>query len=398
MRRGRLFNTLIFFILSLVLIVTPALASPAVTKKAADKSEPAKKPALETTAESAVLMEAHSGRILYAKEPDKELPMASVTKLMTLLLATEAVETGKVKLSDKVTVSENAWGMGGSQIYLEPGEEMSMEEMLISVAVGSANDASVAVAEHISGSEEAFIDMMNERAKQLGLKHTHFVNPTGLPAEGHFTSARDMAIIMRECLKSTLFRKVSSIYEYDLRGGEFKLWNTNKLLKWYPGVDSGKTGWTNDAKYCLASSCERDGLRLITVVLGTPEVRSHFRESIKLYNYGYARYKAINMAKEGQTVRTIPVGKGVTDKIELVTAEKVSVVVPKGEDKGYEGKVEAPGQVSAPVAKGQRIGDYVVVKDGREVMRVPLVAKCEVKKASLITQMNRAFTKLYGME
>ncbi|KJS18503.1 MAG: D-Ala-D-Ala carboxypeptidase [Peptococcaceae bacterium BRH_c4b] len=385
-------------IITILALSAPVFAVPPSADKTETGEKAGKKAPLNTTAESAVLMEANSGQIIFEKEPDKELPMASVTKLMTLLLATDAVESGKVKLTDKVTVTENAWHMGGSQIFLEPGEEMTMKEMLIAVAVGSANDASVAVAEHISGSEEAFVEAMNQRARELGLKHTHFANPTGLPAEGHYSSARDLAVVLRECLKSPLFRNISSIYEYDLRGGDFKLWSNNKLLKWYPGVDAGKTGWTNEAKYCLASSCIRDGLRLVAVVLGTPEVKSHYRESIKLYNYGYARYKAVNVADAGIKVKSIPVGKGVERSVNLITAGNVGLVVPKGEEKGFTSRIDVPEQINAPVQKGQEIGNYVVVKNGREVLRVPLVAERSINKASIFTQMNRAFNKFHGLQ
>ncbi|MGB9803502.1 D-alanyl-D-alanine carboxypeptidase family protein [Desulfofundulus sp.] len=378
----------------LICLFTVAFALPAWAVK---EKEEGTSGGLDTTAESAVLMEAHTGKVLWAKNPDKELPMASVTKLMTLLLAVEAVEQGKVNLKDRVVASENAWEMGGSQIYLEPGEEFSFEEMLIAVAVGSANDASVAVAEHVLGSEEAFVEAMNQRVKQLGLKHTHFVNCTGLPASGHYTSAYDMAVILRECLKYPLFRRISSIYEYDLRGGKFKLWNTNKLLKWYEGVDAGKTGWTNEAKYCLASSAERDGLRLIAVVLGTPEPRSHFRESIKLYKYGFARYKAVNIYPAGAKVKALPVSKGAVDKLDVVTADRVTVVVPKGEDRGFTTHLELPSRVTAPVVKGQQLGYCVVKKDGQEVLRVPLVARYDVKKASLLQQIKKVFTRMYGV-
>ncbi|RKO66814.1 D-alanyl-D-alanine carboxypeptidase family protein [Desulfofundulus salinus] len=378
----------------LICLFTLACALPAWAVK---EKEEGTSGGLDTTAESAVLMEDHTGKVLWAKNPDKELPMASVTKIMTLLLAVEAVEQGKVSLKDRVVASENAWEMGGSQIYLEPGEEFSFEEMLIAVAVGSANDASVAVAEHILGSEEAFVEAMNQRAKQLGLKHTHFVNCTGLPAEGHYTSAYDMAVILRECLKYPLFRRISSIYEYDLRGGKFKLWNTNKLLKWYEGVDAGKTGWTNEAKYCLASSAERDGLRLIVVVLGTPEPKSHFRESIKLYKYGFARYKAVNIFPAGAKVKSLPVSKGVVNKLDVVTKDRVTVVAPKGEDRGFTTHLELPSHVTAPVTRRQQLGYCVVKKDGQEVLRVPLVARYEVKKASLLQQIKKVFTRLHGV-
>lgn len=370
------------------MISFPAYAAP---ETAPDKNSAP----LETTAESAVLMDYISGNVLFEKNPDKELPMASVTKLMTLLLSVDAIEQGKLSLSDTIVASEHAAGMGGSQIYLEPGEEMTVEEMLISIAVASANDASVAMAEQVAGSEEAFVEMMNQKVKELGLKHTHFANPTGLPAENHYTSAYDMAVILRENLKYPLFRKISSIYEYDLRGGEFKLWNTNKLLKWYPGTDAGKTGWTNEAKYCLASSAKKDGMRLIAVVLGTPEPRSHFRESIKLFNYGFARYQMVKLQDAGVRVKTVNVNKGTVEKLGLVTAREAGIVVPKGQDKGFRGLVKAPGEVTAPIKKGQELGSYVVTKDGREVLSVPLLAENTIPKASVFRQMHKALYRIY---
>ncbi|HBX24355.1 MAG TPA: D-alanyl-D-alanine carboxypeptidase [Desulfotomaculum sp.] len=353
---------------------------------------------LETTAESAMLMDAATGAVLWAKEPDKELPMASVTKIMTQLLANEALEKGEISLQDRVTVTENAWKMGGSQIYLEPGEEMSMKEMLIAVAVGSANDASVAVAEHIAGSEEAFVELMNRRAKELGLKHTRFANCNGLPAETpHYTSAYDMAVILREALKHPIFKEYSSMYRYDLRGGDFVLWNTNKLLKWYRGVDAGKTGWTNEAKYCLASTAERDGLRLITVVLGTPEVRSHFRESIKIYNYGFARYEAVNLARQGDKINTIKVSKGALDQVNVISSADIAMAVPKGKKDKYTGRAALPEEVVAPVKKGQKVGEFVVTLENKEVMKVPLLAQNDVERASVLQQMykvlDQALTK-----
>lgn len=372
------------------------------TAWAATEADKAKKPAkgsvpaaLETTAESAVLLEPVTNKIIYEKEPNKQLPMASVTKLMTLLLATEAVEQGKFKLSDKVVTSENAWEMGGSQIYLEPGEEMSLWDLLLAVGLQSANDGSVAVAEHIAGSEEAFVQAMNDKAKSFGLVNTNFVNCHGLTAENHYTSAYDLAIILKEGMKNPLFRKITAMKEYELRGGAFKLWNTNKLLWWYDGADAGKTGWTEAAKYCLASSAERDGLRLVCVVLGTAEPKSHFRESTKLFDYGFARYKAVNIAPQGANAGTVKVGKGQSDSVEALTADRVSVVVPKGEDKGFESRVELPGHINAPVQKGQEIGWYVVTKKGQEVLRVKLVAKDDIPKASMLQQMKRVIDSVY---
>ncbi|NQS74874.1 MAG: D-alanyl-D-alanine carboxypeptidase [Peptococcaceae bacterium] len=354
------------------------------------------KPAgLETTADAAVLLEPKKDIIIYEKEKDKQLPMASVTKLMTLLLATDAVEKGDFKLTDQVVTSENAWEMGGSQIYLEPEEEMSLWDMLTAIGLQSANDASVAVAEHIAGTEEAFIEAMNERARSLGLKNTNFVNCHGLTADNHYTSAHDMAVILKEGLKNPLFRKITAMQEYDLRGGAFKLWNTNKLLWWYEGADAGKTGWTEAAKYCLASSAERDGLRLICVVLGTEQVRSHFSESMKILDYGFARYKSVNFAEQGAVVGQLKVSKGQAEHVDILAADRVSVVVPKGEEKGFETNMELPDNISAPVQKGQELGKYVVTKGGQEELRVKLVAGADIPKASLGQQIRNILDSVY---
>ncbi|OPX83774.1 MAG: D-alanyl-D-alanine carboxypeptidase DacF precursor [Pelotomaculum sp. PtaB.Bin104] len=349
----------------------------------------------ETTAVAAVLLEPVTNQVIYEKEAHKELPMASVTKLMTLLLAVEAVEQGKFKLTDQVVTSENAWEMGGSQIYLEPGEEMTLREMLTAIGLQSANDACVAVAEYMTGSEEAFVQEMNGKAKELGLVNTSFANCHGLTADNHYTSAYDLAIILKEGLKYPLFREISSMKESDLRGGAFKLWNTNKLLWWYPGADAGKTGWTEKADYCLASSAERDGLRLICVVLGTKEPSSHFRESTKIFDFGFARYRAVNVAAAGTVAGTVKVGKGQAAQVDAVAAEKVAVVALKGEEKSFESKIELPGQIDAPVLKGQELGAYVVTKGGQEVLRVKLVAAGDVPKANMLQQMKRVLDKVY---
>jgi D-alanyl-D-alanine carboxypeptidase (penicillin-binding protein 5/6) len=384
----------LILLISVLLAVITGYQVASATETAAKAKEPAKG-ALETTAEAAILLEPYSNLIIYEKEPHKRLPMASVTKLMTLLLATEAVEKGEFKLTDQVVASENAWEMGGSQIYLEPGEEMSLWDMLTAVGLQSANDASVAVAEHIAGSEEAFVEAMNDKARSLGLENTHFVNCHGLTADDHYTSAYDLAIILKEGLKNPLFRKITAMKEHELRGGAFKLWNTNKMLWWYDGADAGKTGWTEAAKYCLASSAERDGLRLICVVLGTAEPKSHFSESTKIFDYGFARYKAVNMAEQGTSVGTVKVSKGQSGSVEVLTSERVSVVVPKGEEKGFESKVELPAYISAPVFKGQEVGSYVVTKKGQEVLRVKLVAKDDIPKASILLQIKRVMDSVY---
>ncbi|MBC7104402.1 MAG: D-alanyl-D-alanine carboxypeptidase [Firmicutes bacterium] len=378
------------------LLLAAALACTAAGPAAAQTPPSSQAGEPTTTAEAAVLVDAAQGQVLYAKEPHKRLPMASVTKLMTMLLAVEAVEQNRVAMNETVVASENAWKMGGSQIFLAPGEKMSFRDMLTAVAVGSANDASVAVAEHLAGSEEAFVQLMNDRARDLGMKDTRFANCTGLPAEGHYTSAYDLALLMREALNHPLFMELSAIKEYDLRGGKFKLWNTNKLLWFYEGTDAGKTGWTNEARYCLASSARRGNLRLIAVVLGTPEPKSHFRESIKLYNYGFARYRALELAARDTVVAEVPVVKGTADVVAVVPARPVTVVLPRGQDKGVSSRVELPSRVTAPLAAGQRVGSYRVLKDGQEVLAVDLVARDGVERVSLPLAVRKVVRKVYG--
>lgn len=353
-------------------------------------------PVVQTTAESAILMEPATGKVLYEKNADKELPPASVTKVMTLLVALDAVEKGKVKLTDKVAASENASKMGGSQIYLEQGEEMPLKTMLLSIAVGSANDACVAVGEHIAGSHEAFVKMMNDKAAQLGLKHTKFINAYGLPAKGHYTSARDLAVMMREAIKYPLFNELTTVKKHDLRGGKFVLLNTNKLLWWYRGAEGGKTGWTNEAKYCLASTARRDNLRLIAVVMATPEPRSHFRESMKLYNYGFAQFEGVPIAKAGQPMGQIRVLKGTVDNLNAAVKGDVGAVVEKGHKKDVTYKVNLPATITAPIAKGQAIGSVVVYEAKKEVLKTDLIATKEIPKGMPFRHMFRLLRSVYN--
>ncbi|MDT3700357.1 MAG: serine hydrolase [Thermincola sp.] len=373
---------------------------PAQQTQPAEQTKPTEQaqPALQTTAESAVLMEVATGKILFEKNPDKELPPASVTKVMTLLVALEAVEKGKVKLTDIVTASENASKMGGSQIYLEEGEEFDLKTMLISVAVGSANDACVAVAEHIAGSHEAYVKMMNDKAAELGLKHTKFVNAYGLPANGHYTSARDLALMMKEAIKYPLFNELTTIKQHDLRGGKFVLLNTNKLLWWYKGAAGGKTGWTSEAKYCLASTANKDNLRLITVVMASPEPRSHFRESMKIFNYGFAQYEAVPIAKQGQELGQVRVLKGTVDDLRLAAKVDVGTVVKKGHKKDVTHKINMLPAITAPVAEGQVIGDIKVYEGKEEVLKVDLVATKAIPKGMPFRQMVKLMRAVYNYQ
>ncbi|MCB8816467.1 D-alanyl-D-alanine carboxypeptidase family protein [Desulfosporosinus shakirovi] len=351
---------------------------------------------IETEATSAILMDAASGRILYEKEAQKELPPASVTKIMTLLVAAEAVASEKVKLTDIVTASENACKLGGSQIYLEPGETFTLEQMLIAIAVGSANDGCVAVAEHINGTHEAFVEEMNRKALELGLKNTHFANAYGLPAEGHYTSAYDLAMISKEALNYPLIRKLTSMKEYDLREGKFKLWNTNKLLWWYPGADGLKTGWTNEAKYCLASTVERNGLRLICVVMGVPQVRGHFAESMKIYNYGFAKYEFKQFAPAEEKQGVVKVSKGVENEIIAITEKSLGATVEKGKDKNFWVETKLNPEISAPIEKGQKLGEVLLYQNDQLQASVNLIADHPVAKAGLINQLGRTMKGVFG--
>ncbi|MEW6181683.1 MAG: D-alanyl-D-alanine carboxypeptidase family protein [Bacillota bacterium] len=352
---------------------------------------------LTTTAKGAVIMEAHNGKILWEQEPQARQPIASMVKIMTLLMATEAVEQGRVKLSDNVVASEYAAEMGGSQIFLAPQEVMSLKELLISVATASANDASFAIAEHVGGSAEAFVAAMNQRAKELGMKDTYYVNPTGLPAPGQYSCARDQAVLLRELLKHPLFCDITKIKEYDLRDGKFKLWNTNKLLWWYKGTDAGKTGFTDEAGFCLASSVLRDGLRLIAVVVGGREDKSHFRESMKLYNWGFARYQAVHLAREGMRVSDLPVERGVQERLDALTGEEICLVVPRGKDKGITRRLALPAKVTAPINKGQPIGTWIVCQEGKEIHYAKLVAARDVARAGYWDLLRRTAGHLCEM-
>lgn len=356
---------------------------------------PVKADTVDVKAESYILMDADSGKILLAKNENKKLPPASMTKLMTLILAVEDLEAGKVGLKDKVVTSENAWKMGGSQIYLEPGEEMTYEDMLIAIAVGSANDACVAVAEHLEGSHKNFVDRMNHKGTMIGLKNTHFVNSNGLTADGHYSSANDMAVMARYALNYSKILEYCTIKEYNLRQGEFKLFNTNKLLWWYQGADGFKTGWTNEAKYCLTSTVKRDGLRLIAVVMASPEKQGHFRDSMQLFNYGFARYSFKNFFPRGSTCGIVTVGKGMEDSVEVVAEEDAGSICLKGKEKDVTYKKELSQYINAPVKKGQKLGEIHIYDQDTLQKRVNLIAAKDVKRSGLFREILKMLGETY---
>ncbi|QGT98993.1 D-alanyl-D-alanine carboxypeptidase [Candidatus Syntrophocurvum alkaliphilum] len=342
---------------------------------------------LNVEAESYILMDADSGKVLLAKNEHQKLAPASMTKLMTLVLALEAVVEGKVTLQEKVVTSENAWRMGGSQIYLEPGEEMTFEDMVIAISAGSANDACVAVAEHLEGTHQDFVDKMNERAKDLGMKNTHFVNSYGLPGDNHLTTSYDMAILARYAITVPRMLSYTSIKEYNLRQGDFKLFNTNKLLWWYDGADGFKTGWTNEAKYCLVSTAKRDGLRLIAVVMASPEPRGNFRDSMQLFNYGFAKYSYKTFFSKGSICGVVNVGKGLEDRIEVIADQDVGSIYQKGEDEKITYQKDLIDYIDAPVREGQKLGEISIFKDGKLQKKVDLNAYKSVERSGVIKQI-----------
>ncbi|MFZ5755263.1 MAG: D-alanyl-D-alanine carboxypeptidase family protein [Bacillota bacterium] len=340
---------------------------------------------LPVKAESAILIDAHSGKILYEKDPHKTLPPASVTKLMTLVLAMEAIKEGKASMNDEVIASPNAASYGGSQIYLAPGEKLTLKELLLGIALASGNDASVAVAEHIAGTHEAFVDMMNKKAAELGLKNTHFVNCNGLHDPNHYTSAYDLAQIALYALRYPELRELCSVKHYRIREGTdrpFQYDNKNKLLWQYPGTDGFKTGWTNDAKYCLAATVERNGLRFVSVVMGSPEKSGHFADTKILWNWGYSQYTFKQFHKENEIITQVKVGKGQVDSVAAIPEKKVGITLPKGQDKNLTTQVTAVPILNAPVKAGQVVGHISILKDGEIIERVNLVAKDSVDKGS----------------
>ncbi|MBU8569094.1 D-alanyl-D-alanine carboxypeptidase DacF [Bacillus subtilis] len=344
-------------------------------------------------AKSAVLIERDTGKVLYNKNSNERLAPASMTKIMTMLLIMEALDKGKIKMSDKVRTSEHAASMGGSQIFLEPGEEMTVKEMLKGIAIASGNDASVAMAEFISGSEEEFVKKMNKKAKELGLKNTSFKNPTGLTEEGHYSSAYDMAIMAKELLKYESITKFTGTYEDYLRENtdkKFWLVNTNRLIKFYPGVDGVKTGYTGEAKYCLTASAKKGNMRAIAVVFGASTPKERNAQVTKMLDFAFSQYETHPLYKRNETVAKVKVKKGKQKFIELTTSEPISILTKKGEDMNdVKKEIKMKDNISAPIQKGQELGTLVLKKEGEVLAESPVAAKEDMKKAGFITFLKR---------
>ncbi|WP_240495788.1 MULTISPECIES: D-alanyl-D-alanine carboxypeptidase family protein [unclassified Thermoanaerobacterium] len=340
---------------------------------------------------SAILMDANTGKVLYEKNSHEELPPASVTKVMTMLLVMEALDSGKIKTTDKVVTSEHAYDMGGTQIYLEVGEEMTVDDLLKSVAMNSANDASVALAEYISGSEEKFVEEMNKRAKELGAKNTNFKNASGLPEDGHYTSVYDMALISRELVKhKNVFKYLTDKID-SVRNGKFSLANTNKLLWNYQGADGIKTGSTSEALYCLSATAKRGDTRFIAVVFGAPDSATRFKEASKLLDYGFANFETKKVVEAGKVYGNIKVLKGQQDYVNAISQNDEYILLKKGESKNIKQIVSLNKYVDAPVKAGSEIGTVKIYDGNNLIKTVSLIADKSVKRTNLIN----TFEKIY---
>ncbi len=337
----------------------------------------------EINAKSGILIEASSGKILFEQNADEALPPASVTKIMTLLLVMEAIDSGNLKLTDMIRTSTNASQMGGSQIYLKEGEELSAEDMIKSVVISSANDAAVALAEHIAGSEDIFVKMMNEKAKELGMKNTVFENTNGLDdtAQNHVTSARDIALMSAELIKHKKILEYSSIWMDSIRDGAFGLTNTNRLIRFYKGANGLKTGSTSKAGFCISATAERDGMTLIAVVMGSPTRDIRNAEATKLLDFGFANYSLYRCEAEG--LGTVPVIGGVVDLCEI-SHSGFSVVVNASDKNNIKIVKEIPESVAAPITKGQKIGTIRYICGETEIGTSDIVSENDVAKIGFL--------------
>lgn len=349
---------------------------------------------------SYILMSGDTGQVLMESNSDMQWYPASTTKIMTLVLALEAVESGVVSLDDTVRISEYAASMTGSIVYLKAGEERTLNELLIGIAVGSGNDAAVAVAEYIGGTEEKFVTMMNDKAAELGMVGTHFVNPHGLHDDDHYTTAADMGVLAFYAISETNILEYTSIYEYEFipEPNLLTLWNTNRLLKWYSGTDGLKTGYTEEAGRNLVSTVVRDDMRLIAVVLGVEEANGHFSESMKLLNIGFNSFEYQVIQEAGEVVCSVPVIKGESETIEVITADVVGGINEKSVDEEYTTSIDIPVYPVAPVEAGDIIGTMQIYCNESIVAEVDLIAKTSVEKIDLMNYFVQNVIDIFSLK
>ena len=353
---------------------------------------------LTKDAKASLLIERDSGEILFEKNAHQKLPPASMTKVMTLLLVMEAIEHEKLSLDEMVTVSERASSMGGSQVFLSTGEQMSVENLIKAIAIASGNDASVALAERIAGTEEAFVDLMNKKVKQLHLENTKFQNSSGLPAKDHYSTAYDMAMIAKELLKYENIVHYTSIYEDYLRKGEedeFWLVNTNKLVRFYPYVDGLKTGYTSEAKFCLTATAKKDDMRVVAVVMGADSAKNRNSMTMNLIDYAFNGYESEKIFSKGETVANL---KHIQSKkliYDVKTSEQISLLHKKGEaDSPYTTEVKVDKQVELPIKLGEQVGTLQIKRDNELIIESPLIVDEEVEIASFFDLMKRSIKNI----
>ncbi len=377
-------------------MLLPLVASPALAE---EKPKTASGADLAPSARSAILMDADTGTVIYEKNSHDQLPPASITKIMTMLLTMEAISSGKLKLTDKVRTSEYAASMGGSQIFLEPGEEMSVDDMLKGIAMASGNDASVAMAEKLAGSEEAFVQMMNERAQELGMKDTRFANANGLPVDNHYSSAHDIAVMSRELLKHQGITKYTGAYQDYLRKDSekpFWLVNTNKLVRFYQGADGLKTGYTSEAKFCLSATASKDGLRVVAVVLGEPNTKTRNSEVSSMFDYAFAQYTMKALYKAGDLLGSLKIEKGDVAEMPLNAAQNYSVLMRKGaKSTDIRHELIVAKEVRAPIKAGQSVGKLVVYQGNEVIKEFDIQAPQDVGKAGWWKLFKRTTSNLF---
>ena len=372
-------------------LVTALLLLPGIAQ--ADELPMKAEAPITLTSPSAILCEASTGQVIFEKNADERRPVASVNKVMTILLTLEAVDEGRVSLEDQVTVSPRAASMGGSQAFLDAGERYKLSELLKTVIVASANDSAVALAEHLAGTEESFVRLMNTRAEELGLTNTHYANCTGLPAQEHYTTARDVAKLSAQLDLHPIYYRYSTIWmdEIKHRGGRVtSLTNTNRLIRFYPGCDGYKTGSTNEARYCVSATAKKEGMRLIAVVLGTPAGQTRFDEARAMLEYGFANVQLMTPIAQGQALdMTVPVRLGGRDEVSVLSGGTCSLLERRGEKNALSLEAALVEKVNAPVYAGDVLGEIRVKRGDEVVAVVPAVAGEDVQLPGMVDALIR---------
>ena len=355
---------------------------------------------ININSKASLLMEAETGKILHEANSHEKLAPASVTKVMTMLLIYEAIEQGRITWDQLVTVSEHASSMGGSQVFLAPEEQQTVRDLVKSIVIASANDAAVAMAEFVSGSEEAFVAMMNKRAAELGMTNTHFNNACGLDSNDHLTTAHDIALMSRELITKhpQVFEfakiRIDKIYHKTKNGEEeFGLTNTNRLIRSYPGATGLKTGSTSQALFCISATAEKEGMILIAVVLGAPDPATRFDSAMKMFDHGYANYSISPQEEKGTPMSEIIVYKGKNERAKAVIEDQQHILVPKGKDIVIDSQIQVMDSINAPVAKGTKAGEIIYSHEGAEVGRGNLVIPEDIEKAQVKDMMKRVFSR-----